>query len=200
MTIEGGLEAMGMGDVRATIRAVIERVEAGTPVVVLRGHGEPGAVLIRHKEAERWQRIERSLSALHGLRVYPEIVHDTAELEGMVEGAREPDPVAVYHLADTSRTILSPLRTVNITDARLNFARILDEAGQNRMVTIVSRGELAVAVIPPREFDRLRGLDRIVGWFRTAGLDLEKADDESIARFVNERRQGGSQRVEKAAG
>ncbi len=199
MTIGGTLRSMGMREIRANIRAIVEDVEAGQPLVVLRD-GQPSAVLISHDEAERWRRIEEAFAALHGLDVYPELARDTAELAALVDGSRKPDRLSIEGLYDLSRAIRAPLRTKGVTDARLEFATLIDEVSKGRTTTIVSHGKLAVAVIPPREYDRLRELWAVVRWFRAAGLDLAEADEAEIARFVNERRQGGSQRVEKAAG
>ena len=56
MTIGGVLDAMGTRDLRANLRAIVERVEAGTPVVCLKD-GQPLAVMISHEEAERWRKI-----------------------------------------------------------------------------------------------------------------------------------------------
>jgi hypothetical protein len=53
-------------------------------------------------------------------------------------------------------------------------------------MTIVSSGRFAATLVAPREFDRLRALDRTVGWFRAAGLDLAAADDQAIAGFVRD--------------
>ncbi len=51
-----------MRELRANLRAVVEKVEAGTPVVCLKD-GQPLAVMISHEEAERWRKIEDSLAA-----------------------------------------------------------------------------------------------------------------------------------------
>jgi prevent-host-death family protein len=79
VTIGGVLEAMGTRDLRAKLRAVVEKVEAGSPVVCLKD-GQPLAVMISHEEAERWRKIEDSLAALHALGVYPEALADPSEL------------------------------------------------------------------------------------------------------------------------
>ena len=75
MTVSGVLQAMGMRDLRTNLRAVVERVEAGTPVVCLKD-GQPLAVLLTHEEGERWRKIEDSLATLHAMNVYPEAVND----------------------------------------------------------------------------------------------------------------------------
>ena len=54
MTVSGVLSAMGTRELRTTLRAVVQRVEEGTPFVVLKD-GQPLAVMIQHEEAERWR-------------------------------------------------------------------------------------------------------------------------------------------------
>lgn len=185
MTVGGTIQALGMREVREQMRAVVARVEEGQALVVLRD-GQPTAVMLSFAEAQRWGQIERAFAALHGLEVYPELARDTAELAPLVRRERRPSPAAIRALAEQPRDILGPLRTIGITDARLKWASVLDEIGQGRILTIVSSGRFAATLVSPREFDRLRLLDRTVSWFRAAGLDLEGADDAEIATFVRE--------------
>ncbi len=183
MTAGGMIQALGMREVRANIRAVVALVEEGQTLVVLRD-GQPTAVMLAFDEAQRWQQIERALSALHGLEIYPELAHDTAELARVVRRETRPSSAAVRRLADQPRDILGALRTVGITDARLKFSTILDEIDAGRTLTIVSSGQFAATLVSPREFDRLRALARTVSWFLAAGLDLAAADEAEIASFV----------------
>lgn len=183
MTIGRKLQALGMREIRENIRAVVARVEEGAPLAVLR-EGEPSAIMLRFDEGQHWERIERSLSALHALGVYPELARDTTQLAPLVAGRVQPDPAAVRRLAAQPRAILAPLRTVGVTDARQRFASILDLVKQGRTITIVSNGRFAVTVIPPAEYDRLRHLARTATWFRAAGLDLSSADEEEVASFI----------------
>jgi prevent-host-death family protein len=185
MTAGGMIQALGMREVRGNIRAVVARVEEGETLVVLRD-GQPMAVMLAFGEAQRWQQIERALSALHGLEIYPELARDTAELAPIVRRATRPSATAIRRLGDQSRDILAPLRTVGITDARLKFASILDEIEKGRTLTIVSSGRFAATLVAPREFDRLRALARTVSWFRAAGLDLATADDADVTAFVRD--------------
>lgn len=185
MTAGGMIQALGMREVRANIRAVVARVEAGEALVVLRD-GQPTAVMLAFEEAQRWQQIERGLAALHGLELYPELARDTAELARLVRREARPKAADVRRLAELPRDILAPLRTMGITDARTGFAGMLDEITAGRTMTIVSGGRFAVTLVSPREFDRLRALDRTVGWFRSAGLDLATADDQAIGAFVHD--------------
>jgi antitoxin (DNA-binding transcriptional repressor) of toxin-antitoxin stability system len=185
MTAGGMIQALGMREIRANMRAVVARVEAGEALVVLRD-GQPTAVMLAFGEAQRWQQIERGLSALHGLELYPELARDTAELARLVRREARPAATAVRRLADQPRDILAPLRTMGITDARAGFAGLLDEITGGRTLTIVASGRFAATLVAPREFDRLRALDRTVGWFRAAGLDLAAADDQAIAAFVRD--------------
>jgi len=183
MTIGRELQALGMREIRENIRAVVARVEEGAPLAVLR-EGELSAIMLRFDESQHWERIERSLSALHALGVYPELARDTTQLAPLVAGRLEPDPAAVRRLAAQPRAILAPLRTVGVTDARQRFASILDLVKQGRTITIVSNGRFAVTVIPPAEYERLRHLARTATWFRAAGLDLSGADEEEVAAFI----------------
>jgi antitoxin (DNA-binding transcriptional repressor) of toxin-antitoxin stability system len=179
------VQALGMREVRENMRAVVARVEAGAALVVLRD-GQPAAVMLAYAEGQRWQQVERSLSALHGLELYPELARDTAELAQLVRRVARPSAAAVRRLAEQPRDILAPLRTMGITDARAGFAQLLDEVGLGRTMTIVSGGRFAATLVAPREFDRLRALDRMAGWFRAAGVDLVTADEREIAVFVRD--------------
>ena len=186
MTIGGVLDAMGTRDLRANLRAVVERVEAGTPVVCLKD-GQPLAVLISHEEAEHWRKIEDSFATLHALNVYPEALADPSELADLAS-LQPPDLATIRRLTSEPRAILSPLRTIGVSDARAAFATLVTEVAQGRVRTIVARGHLAVAVIPAPEYDRLRALARMVSWFRGAGLDLATATEQQIVEFVRLRR------------
>ena len=198
MTVSGVLAAMGMRELRTNLRAMVERVEAGTPVVILKD-GQPHAVMLQHEEAERWRRVEDSLATLHAMNVYPEALNDPAELADLAS-LQPPDYATIRRLTSEPRAILSPLRTVGVSDARAAFATLIDEVAQGRVRTIVARGHLAVAVIPAAEYDRLRALARSVSWFRGAGLDLATATEQEIVDFVKTRREqtGGAQ--QQAAG
>ena len=83
MTAGGMIQALGMREVRGNMRAVVARVEEGEALVVLRD-GQPSAVMLSFAEAQRWQQIERALSAFHGLEIYPELARDTPELARIV--------------------------------------------------------------------------------------------------------------------
>jgi prevent-host-death family protein len=187
MTVSGVLEAMGMRELRTNLRAVVERVEAGTPVVCLKD-GQPLAVLLAHEEAERWRKIEDSLATLHAMNIYPEAVNDPSELAD-VASLIPPDLATIRRLTSEPRAILSPLRTIGVSDARAAFATLVGEVAQGRVRTIVARGHLAVAVIPAPEYDRLRALARVVSWFRGAGLDLATATEQQVIDFVRARRE-----------
>jgi prevent-host-death family protein len=197
VTVSGVLAAMGTRELRTTLRAVVERVEQGTPVVVLKD-GQPLAVMLQHEEAERWRRVEDSLATLHAMNVYPEALNDPAELADLAS-LPAPDYSTIRRLTAEPRAILSPLRTIGVSDARAAFATLVEEVALGRVRTIVARGHLAVAIIPASEYDRLRALARVVSWFRGAGLDLATATEQEIVEFVRTRREatGGAQ---KAAG
>jgi prevent-host-death family protein len=197
VTVSGVLQAMGMRELRTTLRAVVEKVGQGTPVVILKD-GQPLAVMIQHDEAERWRRIENSLAALHAMNIYPEALNDPSELADLAN-LPTPDYATIRRLTADPRAILSPLRTVGVSDARAKFATLIDEVAAGRVRTIVARDHL-VTIIPAAEYDRLRALARAVSWFRGAGLDLAAASEQQVIDFVRTRREqtGGAQ--QQAAG
>ena len=197
MTVSGVSVAMGTRELRTTLRAVVQRVVEGTPVVVLKD-GQPLAVMIQHEEAERWRRIENSLAALHAMNIYPEALNDPSELADLAN-LPTPDYATIRRLTAEPRAILSPLRTVGVSDARAAFATLIEEVAQGRVRTIVASRHL-VAIIPAAEYDRLRALARAVSWFRGAGLDLAAASEQQVIDFIRTRREhtGGAQ--QQAAG
>jgi prevent-host-death family protein len=198
MTVSGVLQAIGMRELRTNLRAVVERVEAGTPVVCLKD-GQPVAVMLAHEEAERWRKVEDSLATLHAMNVYPEALNDPSELADLAS-LKPPDLATIRSLTSEPRAILSPLRTIGVSDARAAFATLVGEVAQGRVRTIVHRGHLAVAVIPAPEYDRLRALNRAVSWFRGAGLDLATATEQQVIDFVRARRGQTGAVQEHAAG
>ena len=198
MTVNGVLEAMGMRELRTNLRAVVERVEAGTPVVCLKD-GQPLAVVLAHEEAERWRKIEDSLATLHAMNVYPEALNDPSELADLAS-LIPPDLATIRRLTSEPRAILSPLRTIGVSDARAAFATLVGDVAQGRVRTIVAKGHLAVAMIPAPEYDRLRSLARAVSWFRGAGLDLATATEQQIIDFVRTHRAGTGATQEQSAG
>jgi prevent-host-death family protein len=198
VTIGGVLEAMGMRELRASLRAVVEKVEAGNPVVCLKD-GQPLAVMISHEEAEHWRKIEDALAVLHALGVYPEALADPSELADLAS-LGQPDLATIRRLSSEPRAILSPLRTIGVSDARAAFATLVSEVAQGRVRTIVAKGHLAVAVIPAPEYDRLRAMNRVVSWFRGAGLDLATATEQQIIDFVRTHRAGTGAAQQQTAG
>jgi prevent-host-death family protein len=195
--IAGELRTMPMHELRDKARLAIAYAEAGTPVMVFT-HGDPSAVLIANDEAERWIAIERALSALHGLDVYPELAEDTSSLAAAVAGRDHPNASAIRRLAREARLILDIPRTIGITEIQRRLASILDEVAEGRPTAIYSSGKFVGVLITPAEYYRLRKLSRVVAWFRTAGLDLATADEREIADFVR-RFQGGSPSASESA-
>ena len=189
--IAGELRTMAMHELRDKARLAVANAAAGTPVMVFQ-HGEPSAVLIANEEAERWIAIERSISALHGLDVYPELAEDTATLGSVVAGRERPNATAIRRLAREPRQILEIPRTIGITEIQRRLASILDEVGEGRPGAIYSSGKFVGVLVTPGEYYRLRKLSRVVSWFRTAGLDLATADEAAIAEFVRRFRDGSS--------
>ena len=197
MTVSGVLVAMGMRELRTTLRAVVQRVGEGTPIVILKD-GQPIAVMLQHEEAERWRKIEDSLAVLHALNIYPEALNDPSELADLAT-LPTPDYATIRRLTVEPRAILSPLRTIGVSDARAAFATLVDEVSAGRVRTIVSSRKL-VAIIPAPEYDRLRALSRAVSWFRGAGLDLAAASEQQVIDFVRTRREQTGTAQQKAAG
>ena len=197
MTLGGELQALGMREVRERIRAVVARVAEGSPLVIMQ-HGDPAAVLIRFEEAERWGRIERGFAALHAFDVYPELISATGQLGAAVRGEFKPTRAAIRRLDEEPREILGSLQTVQITDLREKLATYLEAVATGRALAVVSSGRFAATLISPREFDRLRALNRAVSWFAAAGLDLGSADEGEIAAFVRDYR--GQTRTGSAVG
>jgi prevent-host-death family protein len=198
VTIGGVLEAMGMRELRANLRAVVEKVEAGNPVVCLKD-GQPLAVMISHEEAEHWRKIEDALAVLHALGVYPEALADPSELADLAS-LQPPDLATIRRLTSEPRAILSPLRTIGVSDARAAFATLVAEVAQGRVRTIVAKGHLAVALIPSPEYDRLRAMNRVVSWFRGAGLDLAAATEQQVIDFVRTSHHGTGAAQEQSVG
>jgi prevent-host-death family protein len=189
--ISGELRTVAMSELRDKARLVIAYAESGTPVMVFQ-HGDPSAVLIANDEAERWIAIERSLSAFHGLDIYPELVEDTASLAGLIAGRQRANPTAVRRLAREPRQILDIPRTIGVTEIQRRLASILDEIAEGRPTAIYSSGKFVGVFITPAEYYRLRKLSRVVAWFHTAGLELATADTAAIVEFVRRFREGSS--------
>ena len=197
--IAGELRTMPMHELRDKARLAVAYAEAGTPVMVFT-HGDPSAVLIANKEAERWIAIERALSALHGLDVYPELTDDTSSLANTVAGRGRPNATAIRRLGREARQVLDIPRTIGITEIQRRLASILEEVGEGRPTAIYSSGKFVGVLITPAEYYRLRKLSRIVAWFRTAGIDLAIADESEVAAFVRRFREGSPSASESAAG
>ena len=183
MTMRGEIQALGMREAREKWRSIVTHVIDGQPILILRDL-QPSAVMLRFDEVQRWRRIEESLSALHGLEIYPELARSTVELAALVRGHERVSVAALRGLARQSRDILGALRTMAVSDVPRGFAALLDEIESGRLMTIVVKKQLAVTLVSPREYDRLRSLTLAVTWFRTAGLDLETAEPDQISAWV----------------
>lgn len=177
------IQALGMREAREKWRSIVTHVIDGQPILILRDL-QPSAVMLRFDEVQRWRRIEESLSALHGLEIYPELARGTAALAALVRGHERASVAALRGLARQRRDILGALRTMAVSDVPRGFAALLDEIESGRLMTIVVKKQLAVTLVSPREYDRLRSLTLAVTWFRTAGLDLETAEPDQISAWV----------------
>jgi prevent-host-death family protein len=182
---------MAVHELRDKARLAVAYATAGTPVMVFQ-HGDPAIVLITNDEAERWIAIERALSTLHGLEVYPELVDDTSTLAGLVAGQVRANATAVRRLGRETRQILDIPRVIGITEIQRRIKEIIDEVTEGRPSTIYSSGEFVAVLITPAEYYRLRRLSRVVAWFLAAGLDLAKADVPEITAFVKSFRERGT--------
>ncbi|MDA8201205.1 MAG: type II toxin-antitoxin system prevent-host-death family antitoxin [Chloroflexi bacterium] len=198
MTLRGEMRAVSMNEVRQKLRVAVEVAETGAPVMVLE-HGHPAAVMLRFDEVERAIRLERALSALHGLEVYPELARDTSELAALVSGRVRPTLSAIRRLAGERREILAPLRTVGVREMQRVVADVIDRVQAGQPMTISLDGGLPAVLVSPGEFDRLRELARIESWFRAAGLDLTSASEQEIADFVRRFRERPATVAESAA-
>ena len=181
--ITGEPRTMPVHELRDKARLAVAYANAGTPVMVFQ-HGDPAVVIITNQEAERWIAIERALSTLHGLEVYPELVDDTSSLAALVSGRVLANATAVRRLSGETRQILDIPRTIGITEIQRRIKEIVDEVNEGRPSTIYSSGEFVAVLITPTEYYRLRRLSRVVAWFLAAGLDLAKADTPEIVAFV----------------
>ena len=199
MTIRGEVQALGMREARARWRSLVMQVMDGQPILILRDL-QPSAVMLRFDEGQRWRRIEESMSALHGLEIYPELARSTAELAALVRRQERPSATALRGLARQSRDILGALRTMAVSDVPRGFASLLDEIESGRLMTIIAKKQLAVTLISPREYDRLRSLTLAVNWFHTAGLDLGAAAPEAIGAWVRDFREQPAAGASEATG
>ena len=199
MTIRREIQTLGMREAREKWRTVVTQVKDGQPILILRDL-QPSAVMLSFEEAQRWRRVEEGLSALHGLEIYPELARSTAELAALVRGREQPSATAIRGLARQSRDILGALRTVAVSDAPRGFAALLDEIESGRLMTIVDKKQLAVTLVSPREYDRLRALTLAVNWFRAAGLNLDTADADAISAWVRDFRERPAASASEATG
>ncbi len=183
MTIDRPLTEIGVRELRDRLRAVVARVLAGEPHVVL-SNSVPVAVLLSKGEADRWERIERGLATLHGLEIYPELARGTSELGRLVRRQRIPSRRELERLARQPRDFLGPLQVRGVSDVRLHMAEVLDEVSRGRSWLIVSSGRYAAVMVRPAEYDRLLRLRRTVSWFRAAGVDLATADDDEVIAWA----------------
>src|SRR5688500_4587697 len=136
MTIGNEIRALGVRDVRAGLRTIVEEVGEGTPVAIM-DRSQPVAVLLRHDEADRWERIARGLAALHGLDVYPELARRPAELPRLLRGAARATDADLRRLVRQRREILAAPTYIGLAEVRVRFASLLQQAAKGRPVMIV---------------------------------------------------------------
>lgn len=182
---------MPVHELRDKARLAVAYANVGTPVMVFQ-HGDPAVVIITNEEAQRWTAIERALSTLHGLEIYPELVDDTSSLAALVAGQVRPNATAVRRLGREARQILDIPRTIGITEIQRRVKAIIDEVNEGRPSVIYSSGEFVAVLITPAEYYRLQRLSRVVAWFSAAGLDLAGAETSEVTAFVKAFRERGS--------
>lgn len=199
MTIGTEIRVLGVREARAALRSVVEQVVEGGPVAI-HDRSQPVAVLLRHDEADRWERIARSFAAFHALDVYPELVRSTAELPRMVRGEVPPSEAALGRLIRQRQEILGVATYIGLADVRVKFAALLGQAMKGRPVMIVSYSRSRAILISHREYRRLTELSRTVAWFQNRGLDLSKAQPDEVATWVGAFREGRTASVDEAAG
>jgi prevent-host-death family protein len=181
MSINRTPKQIGVRDLRDSIRKVVEEVRDGQPYMVL-SNSQPIAVMLSHDEVVRWENVEFSLAALHGLGIYPELARGSSELASLVRGERKYSKQELEGLHRQRHDIVGAVRGGSVSDARARMAEILAEVREEpEMWLIASGGEVVVCIIRIEEYRRLLDLRRIVAWFRAAGLDLRtvyKIEDE----------------------
>lgn len=199
MTIGNELRVLGVREARAALRSIVEQVVEGGPVAIM-DRSQPVAVLLRHDEADRWERIARGLAAFHALDIYPELVRSTAELPRMVRGEVPPSDAALGRLIRQRQEILGAATYSGLADVRVKFASLLAQAEKGRPVMIVSYSHPRAILISHREYRRLTELSRPVAWFQNLGLDLSRAQPDEIAVWVTAFRERRPAIAEDAAG
>ncbi len=199
MTIGNEIRILGVREARAALRSIVDQVVEGGPVAIM-DRSQPVAVLLRHDEADRWERIARGFAALHALEIYPELVRSTAELPHMVRGEIPPSDAALGRLIRQRQEILGAATYIGLADVRVKFAALLSQAMKGRPVMIVSYSRPRAILISHREYRRLTQLSRTVAWFQNRGLDLAKAQPDEVATWVAAFREGQRAVADEAAG
>jgi prevent-host-death family protein len=161
---------------------------------------QPIAVLLRHDEADRWERIERSLAALHGLEIYPELVRRPVELPSLLRGEARATDADLRRLVRQRREILAAPTYIGLADVRVRFASLIQQAAKGRPVMIVSYSRPRAILISHGEYRRLTELSRAVAWFQVGGLDLANAQPDDVAAWVTAFRERRAAVGEEAAG
>jgi prevent-host-death family protein len=199
MTIGNEVRALGVRDVRGGLRTIVEQVGVGAPVAIM-DRSQRVAVLLRHDEADRWERIERGLAALHGLEIYPELARRPAELPKLVRGEVAATDADLRRLVRQRREILAAPTYIGLAEVRVRFASLLHQAAKGRPVMIVSYSRPRAILISDAEYRRLTDLSHAVAWFQTAGLDLAHAQPDDVTAWVTGFRERRAVAGEEAAG
>lgn len=188
MTIDRPRVEIGIRELRDKFAAMVKRVREGDSLVVL-NNTTPIAVMLTHREATFWDRVEFGLAALGGLEIYPEAARDTAELSRMVSGQRRVTDRELKELAREPHGLLAlTASSVGVSEARKRMAEILETVYRGEPITLVSGSELAAVLISPARYQRQRRLGLIVTWFKAAGLDLSEAGVDEVVSWVRGRR------------
>jgi prevent-host-death family protein len=186
MTLNGALRAIGLKEFHIQMRSLVEGIatHGGDPCIIL-DRGEPVAILISFEEADRYARAEAGLAMLRGRGVYAELAEGLDQLPEIIRGTQRVSESAKRELNLRHRPITGYLsRIASMTTIRPALGKQLEKVAQGDVITIAGRDRNAATLISSAEFERLRALRPIIGWFRSQGLDLSSAETEDIDAFV----------------
>jgi PHD/YefM family antitoxin component YafN of YafNO toxin-antitoxin module len=182
----GQLRAISLKDFRERMRVLAEELTRGGDPRIVLDRGLPVAILISFKEADTYARAEQGLAMLRGAGIYVEAAEGLDQLPEIVRGSQRVSESAKRTLNRRTRPIIGYLATiVSITALRSDMETYMAKVSRlGYVVTIAGRDTYAATLIGTTEFERLRALRPILGWFRSQGLDLSSAETENVDAFV----------------
>jgi prevent-host-death family protein len=156
----------------------------GDPCIIL-DRGEPVAILISFEEADRYARAEAGLAILRFKGIYAELAEDLDQISEIIRGTRRVSEGAKREVNLRHRPITGYLSSIaSPASLRPALGKQLEKVARGGVITIAGRDRNAATLISAAEFERLRALRPIIGWFRSQGLDLVSAETEDIDAFV----------------